>query len=361
MGVKIFVGIVLMLFVLAVATLIIHGLPQSFNASQEIVTSKVDRSLDTREYSPVNLEKIFDSQIEQVPDTEKITVLVTGDVIPSRSVNYQATIKKDFLWPYKGIAETTKGADITFINLETPLMRVCPITQEGMIFCGSDKHIEGLKLMGVDVASLANNHAGNHGIDGLKETKILLEANNIRTTGDGEFVIKEVKGIRFVFLGFNDISGGISGLDHAGDDLIKLRIVEARQKADVVIVMYHWGGEYRSQPDERQKYLGHFTIDNGADLVVSNHPHWVQPVEIYKGKVIMYAHGNTVFDQEWSEATKRGVLGRYIFAGKKLVDIEYIPVGLKNYGESYIAEGGLREQILGDLKKQSEILTQTRQ
>ena len=96
--------------------------------------------------------------------------MVTGDVIPARAVNYQATMRNDFLWPYRNIAETVANADITFINLETPLIKNCPITQEGMVFCGSDKHVEGLKLMGVDVASIANNHAGNHGVRGLGET-----------------------------------------------------------------------------------------------------------------------------------------------------------------------------------------------
>ena len=351
----------LMLFGSVFLILIFHGTPRSFIASQEMVTSQVDHSLNTKQYSQVSLEKIFDNQLENIPETEKITLMVTGDVIPSRSVNYQATVKNDFLWPYRGIAETVADADITFINLETPLMRICPITMEGMVFCGSNKHIEGLKLMGVDVATIANNHAGNHGINGVTETKVLLESNDIRVTGAGSFVVREVKGIKFAFLGFNDISGGIKGLEDANEEAISSQIAEARKVADVVIVQYHWGAEYRAQPDKRQQYLGHFTIDAGADMVLSNHPHWVQPVEIYKDKVIMYAHGNTIFDQEWSEATKRGVLGKYVFAGKQLVDIEYIPIGLRNFGESYLAEGDLRTKILDGLQKESETLARARQ
>lgn len=67
------------------------------------------------------------------------------------------------------------------------------------------------------------------------------------------------------------------------------------------------------------------------------------------------------FDQEWSAETKHGVLGKYIFAGKQLVDIEYIPLGLKNYGEAFIAEGDLKNLILNNLKTQSEIRAQVRQ
>jgi poly-gamma-glutamate synthesis protein (capsule biosynthesis protein) len=282
--------------------------------------------------------------------------LATGDVIPARAVNYQSSVRKDFLWPYRGIASTVADADITLINLETPLMKNCPPRQDGMVFCGSDKHIDGLKLMGVDVASIANNHAGNFGTFGLDETVHLLEGSGIEVTGDGSPVFKTVKGVRFGFLGFNDISGGIRGIEKADFNLIKSSIEEVRKKADVVVVEYHWGVEYQSQPNKRQIELGHFTIDNGADLVIGNHPHWVQPVELYKDKVIMYAHGNTVFDQEWSAETKRGVLGKYIFAGKKLVDIEYIPIGLKNYGEAFIAEDPLKSSIFSKLKDESNKL-----
>lgn len=307
-----------------------------------------------KEYEAISLEKIFDQRIEEVGESNRIVLMVTGDVIPARSVNYQATIRNDFLWPYRNIANTVADADITFINLETPLIKNCPITQEGMVFCGGDKHIDGLKLMGVDVASIANNHAGNHGVRGLGETIQLLEKNKIEVTGDVTAVYKKVKGITFGFLGFNDISGGIEGIQSAQLELIQNSIAETRKNADVVVVMYHWGAEYRAQPDKRQIELGHFTVDAGADLVASNHPHWVQPVEVYNGKVIMYAHGNTIFDQEWSQETKRGVLGKYIFAGKQLVDIEFIPIGLRDYGEAYLAEDALKQTVLDSLKLESE-------
>jgi poly-gamma-glutamate capsule biosynthesis protein CapA/YwtB (metallophosphatase superfamily) len=330
----------------------------SIISPQQIISHQLDsqKLQDQETYTPLSLEKVFDGKQEEILDSEQIVLLVTGDVIPARSVNYQATVRNNFLWPYEKIASITSHADITFINLETPLMKVCPVTQVGMVFCGSNRHIEGLKLMGVDVASVANNHAGNHGRTGLTETVHLLESNDIAVTGDTDLVIKTVKGIKFGFLGFNDISGGIVGMQHATEETIKARIQEVRDQVDVVVVTYHWGAEYRSQPDDRQKYLAHLTIDSGADLVVANHPHWVQPVEIYNGKVIMYAHGNTIFDQEWSEETKRGVLGKYIFAGKQLVDIEYIPIGIRNYGEAYPAMGEQGALILRNLAEESNRL-----
>lgn len=286
------------------------------------------------------------------------TVIATGDIIPARTVNWQVTRMGNFTWPYEKTADVLKSADITFVNLETPLLSKCPTTVEGMIFCGSDRNVEGLVFSGVDVASLANNHAGNHGIEGIQETIALLERNGIAPTGVGKPVYKEVRGVRFAFLGFNQVGAPERGIAWASPPDIQKQIKEARKNADVVIVTYHWGNEYVSEPDPIQVELGHLSIDSGADLVIGNHPHWVKPIEIYKGKLITYAHGNFVFDQEWSEKTKEGVVGKYTFYQNALIDIEYLPIRIVNYGQPYFAKGEEKEKILEEMKKESLKLAQ---
>jgi poly-gamma-glutamate synthesis protein (capsule biosynthesis protein) len=126
----------------------------------------------------------------------------------------------------------------------------------------------------------------------------------------------------------------------------------------VVIVQYHWGTEYITPPEERQKSLGRLTIDSGADLVIGNHPHWIKPIEFYKGKLITYGHGNFVFDQEWSQKTKEGVVGKYTFDGRDLVDVEYMPVEIINYGQPYFLEGSKKKQILDEMFFESAKLRQ---
>jgi poly-gamma-glutamate synthesis protein (capsule biosynthesis protein) len=287
----------------------------------------------------------------------KRTILATGDIIPARVVNIQATKFNNFLWPFEKTATVARDADITFIDLETPLIKDCPLINDGFKFCGSDKHMAGLLSAGVDVATLANNHIGNYGNEAIAETAALLNTNGILTTGQHGPVYKDIRGVTFAFLGYNDIGFTPETISDANESEIKNDIAEAKKNADVVIVQYHWGEEYRSQPDERQKYLGHFTIDSGADLVIGNHPHWIQPVELYKGKLITYAHGNFVFDQEWSLKTKQGVLGRYTFYDDKLADVEFIPIQIEDYGQPYILKGDKKQEILGEMKKESLILS----
>jgi len=306
------------------------------------------------------VEQIFNSDhswTATISAQRKRVMIATGDVIPARVVNIQATKFKNFQWPYQKVAGILKNADITFINLETPLIRDCPLINDGFKFCGSDKNIEGLTYSGIDVASLANNHAGNYGLEAINYTAMLLRNNSILVTGQNGPVYKDVRGLTFAFLGYNDIGYKQEGISWADEAKIRTEIAEARKKSDVVVVTFHWGIEYQSQPNERQKFLGHLAIDSGADLVIGNHPHWVQPIEIYKDKLITYAHGNFVFDQEWSLKTKQGVIGKYTFYDNQLIDVEYLPILIENYGQPHFLTGDEKKIILENMKYQSEKLS----
>ncbi len=147
-------------------------------------------------------------------------------------------------------------------------------------------------------------------------------------------------------------------MDGSNEKKIEEEIKEARKNADIVIVAFHWGEEYTNQPNKVQRELAHLAIDSGADLIIGNHPHWIQPVEIYKNKLIMYAHGNFVFDQMWSEKTKEGVVGKYTFFDKKLVDAEFLPIKIQSYGQPYFLEGKEKEDILKSLLKESQSIQQ---
>jgi poly-gamma-glutamate capsule biosynthesis protein CapA/YwtB (metallophosphatase superfamily) len=60
-------------------------------------------------------------------------------------------------------------------------------------------------------------------------------------------------------------------------------------------------------------------------MVIGNHPHWAEGMEIYNGKPIWYALGNLVFDQTWSEYTMEGITLELTFRGKELVQIRMRP------------------------------------
>lgn len=310
--------------------------------------------ISSNEYipEPLSLDRIFAPDHSWTATISGITTLVaTGDVIPARAVNYQTSVKKDFKWPFLNTALYLKGADITLINLETPLIKNCPLTQTGMVFCGDEKNIEGLLFAGIDVANLANNHSENYGKVGLDYTKSLLTQNGILYSDDNNarpeqsrrVTIKQFNNLDFGFLGYN----ALLPLDN---NLIASQIKDAKTKVDILVISYHWGAEYQSLPAKETINLAHFSVDNGADLVIGNHPHWIQPPEIYKGKLIMYAHGNFIFDQMWAEKTKEGVVGKYTFYGPTLIDAEFLPIYIRDYGQPSFLEGEKRQKVIDELK-----------
>jgi len=308
----------------------------------------------------LSLEELFHPTYNVPMDPTKIrTLLVTGDVIPARGVNYFATVKRDFLWPFRPTADYTKNADITYINLEAPLFAGCPVSPaESFTFCGDARFVSGLNFMGAKVANLANNHLSNYGAEGITATDKLLQSHGIMTSGLGAVAVIDVRGIKFGFIGFNGVGRAI---DQAA---LKAGIARARQQADIVVVQFHWGKEYERQPmpdrgvptPDDPVTIGHNAIDWGADIVIGNHPHWYQGIEIYKGKLITYAHGNFVFDQMWSEETREGVIGTYTFYGTQLVAATWKPVRSYDYGQPVFMNASDSASTLQTMEAASDTL-----
>lgn len=289
---------------------------------------------------------------------ERITTIVaTGDVLPARTVNKLTSEKNDWNWPYIHTADVLSAADITFINLETPLIQACPIILGGFKFCGDQRNVAGLLTAGVDVVTLANNHANNYGVAGIEETIELLHNSALAVVGvTNQPSVLAPKNTRFAFLGYNDVGVQPEPIAAASAKAIRADIQNAKLAADVVIVQFHWGEEYRYQPTLRQQDLGHLAIDAGADLVIGNHPHWFQAVEQYHEGLIAYSHGNFVFDQEWSIETKQGIVGRYTFYDDQLLAVEFLPIRIEDYGQPHFLVGDEKASILAKLQAESELL-----
>jgi len=285
----------------------------------------------------LSLQELFHPVYNVPADPSMVrTMIVTGDIIPARGVAYFAAVRHDYLWPFRPTADYTKNADITYINLEAPLFAGCPVSPaSSFTFCGDPRFVDGLTLMGAKVANLANNHLTNYGAAGVASTDQLLNQHGILTSGLGPVAVIDARGLKFGFIGFNGVGRAID------KTALQQGIARARQQADVVVVQFHWGKEYERQPmadrgvptPDDPVAIGHLAIDWGADIVIGNHPHWYQGIEVYHGKLITYAHGNFIFDQMWSEETREGVIGTYTFYGTQLVAATWKAVRSYDYGQ----------------------------
>jgi poly-gamma-glutamate synthesis protein (capsule biosynthesis protein) len=289
------------------------------------------------------------------------TLIATGDVIPARNVDSRIRARgNDFLYPVAETAEVLREADLTLINLEAPLIEQCPHHPgDGFQFCGQAGFVEALVHAGVDVASLENNHIGNYGPMGTAETTALLHEHGIDHTDRGTLAVRDVRGQRFGFLAFNGVGEVIDRAEMVAT------ISQAAGQVKVLVVSVHWGREYTAVPQaapglapDDPVEIAHLAIDAGADLVIGNHPHWIQAVELYNGKLIAYAHGNFIFDQAWSLRTRQGVVGRYTFYDDRLVRVEYLPVQIEGAGQPRFLDGDAAQAVLDWMYEASQSLAQ---
>ena len=268
---------------------------------------------------------------------KKMVLAATGDVLLARFINSKAVTTNDYLFSYKPTKELLSAPQLTVINLETPILADCPLSNTGTVFCGSDKHIDGLLYAGVDLVNLANNHSFDFGSSGFEQTKSLLQEKNLSIVYPSHPATFNINNQRFVFLSYNDIPDRTPGGNKAIDP-VKLAddIKSVRKDADIVVVLFHWGIEYTTSVSARQVFLAHAAIDAGADLILGNHPHWVQPLEFYNDKLIVYSHGNFIFDQYWSLPTRFGVIGFYTYYENKLVDVSFTTVYTDPSGQTVL-------------------------
>lgn len=304
----------------------------------------IDKAEKTSHFKAVNLSPVVEPEI---------SLVFTGDIIPARSVNNTMVRLNDFTYPFAKTGDFLSQADLTIINLEAPLIDHCPVTDTGMVFCGDKRFLEGLLFSGVDVATLANNHSTNYGQDGLEQTVALLTENNILTVGLDNIGYKEIKGIRFAFLGFNGVSPLEAGVSVIDEQEIKEKVKQAAEAADFVVLLFHFGKEYSFQPVADGQIapfdpikISRFAIDQGADLVVGNHPHVVQGYEKHQNKFIFYALGNFIFDQMWSEETRIGAVLKLNLLGSQVNSFSLHPVIIENYSQPVFLEGEEKEKVL---------------
>ncbi len=280
-------------------------------------------------------------------------LLAAGEIVFGRGVQQRIEDRfgGDARPAFAKVRDVTRAADVAVATLEAPLSgarnRYC---QSCFVFVGNEAYVAGLADAGIDLVTLAANHIGDAGTQGVLDTVRVLDAARIAHVGAGasvrdarRAVTLEVRGRRVAFLGLTDVPPGEyvatqtrpghAWLSHDDPTYASLRaeIAATRRGVDVVVVMAHWGIEYEARPRPVEIAAAHAMVEAGADVVIGDHAHWVQSVELYRGGYIAYGVGNFVFDQMWSNETREGSLHRLFFAGGRLVSVRILPTLLEDY------------------------------
>lgn len=279
-------------------------------------------------------------------DPRALELVVGGDLMLVRGVPSAAGA----LRPLSG---ALRRADLTVANLESTLSLEGSPTQGGDSFGGTPALLAPLRRAGIDVLSLANNHAGDYGERALLQTVDRLARSPIEPVGAGRDraaasrpAYVERGGVRFAFVAFNAIGetpratrtqpGALSvrmpprtgPLVPADLHHVASVVRRAAGRADVVVVLPHWGDQYVHEPQEIQRVVGRRLVRAGADLVVGGHPHWVQGVDAVAGVPVLHSLGNLVFDmgpERFPVQAREGVLLEATFWGAELKAVRLAP------------------------------------
>ena len=272
-----------------------------------------------------------------------VTLTVVGDVMLTRGVPDPAAA----LAPMR---DRLRAADVTVGNLESTLSTRGAPTQGGDSFGGSPALVPLLERAGFDALSLANNHSGDYGEQALLDTMATLRRSRVAPFGAGADVAAAARpayverdGVRFAFVGFNAI-GETPRATATGAGALSLRmpprtgplvpadlarvsgvVRAADRRADMVVVLPHWGTQYTHRPEPVQRLVGRRLAAAGADLVVGGHPHWVQGADVLAGVPVVHSLGNFVFDMDFMAQTMVGVVLEATFLGPRLAALRLVP------------------------------------
>jgi poly-gamma-glutamate synthesis protein (capsule biosynthesis protein) len=302
------------------------------------------------------------------------------------------------------IAELGRG-DLAIANLEMPLSRRGTPVPKWANLRSDPELIDDVRRMGIAAVSLANNHMMDFDREALFDTLNACDEGAVARCGAGHDldealrpVLLKAGGLRVALIGVactvpleSDARPGKPGIaplrihvsfeleigqqteqpgsmppvhtwaDTADLARVSAEIARARAGADLVIVAIHWGVPgYWLSPcfnqilAEYQTPVGHALIDAGADVIYGHHSHSLHPIEVYRGKPIIYSLGNFLFDWVLEFMEPESVIAR-LHVAEDSWSLELIPLLVdEQTGFPRLAIGAEARKVLDLLSKQSQ-------
>lgn len=245
-------------------------------------------------------------------------LMFTGDVLLAREVPREITLRRGES-PWSGMTGFFKRADWLMGNLEgsVGVPANCVLKGASPCFAIEPSVLKYLRDAGFTAMGAENNHSADLGADGRVATRDALEQFEI-AANDFEhspgFV--KINGFIFAFVALSNVPGEDDAKGELSNEL-RQKIRLAKSMADWVVVNVHWGKELADWPDDEQRDMAKWMVEQGADVIIGHHPHVMQPPECILGKPVFFSLGNHVFDQKYAE-TKRGLIAECTIRANRL-------------------------------------------
>ena len=235
-----------------------------------------------------------------------------------------------FAWPWGDALPVldAMNPDARLINLETSVTRSADFAPgKAVHYRMNPENLPCVTAARPDACALANNHVLDFGRAGLMETLGALARAGLAAAGAGHDSAEAGRPVAVPVTGNGGTAGGrvlvcscgtassgippgwaatatrpgvnlLPSLSDAVADAVTERVGAARQRRDLVVVSIHWGSNWGYEVDGEQVRFAHRLIDGGVDLVHGHSSHHPRPVEVYRGKLILYGCGDCIDDYE---------------------------------------------------------------
>lgn len=312
---------------------------------------------------------------KQKTESDEATLLFAGDILFDDSYTPMGVMRKRGDIKDCFSAETLREmeeADIFMLNNEfTYTDRGEPTPEKQFTFRAKPENAAMLYELGVDIVSLANNHAYDYGEISLLDTLTTLEEIDMPYVGAGRN-LKEASQTVYLYAGDQKIAY-ISGTqierslppDTKGatentpgvfrcltETEIFDRIAEAKENSDFVVVYIHWGTEKTDELDWAQPGMAKSLAEAGADLVIGDHPHVLQGIANVGGVPTIYSVGNYWFNS----ATLNTCLVKVTVKGGEMQSFQFLPARQSNCYTELLA-GAEKEAVLAYMRGISPTVT----
>lgn len=304
---------------------------------------------------------------------DSVTITFAGDILFDPNYSVMAKLLQNGGDIGNGIAPDLIGemqsADIMMLNNEfTYSTGGTPTPEKQFTFRARPDSVSYLTDLGVDIVSLANNHTYDYGEQALLDTLQVLREEGIPYVGAG---INEKEASAPVFFIINDMkiavisATQIERLDNPdtkgatetspgvfrcfnGEKLMQT-VAQAKEESDFVIVYVHWGTENQEETDWAQNKQAPELVEAGADLIIGDHPHILQRIDIIDGVPVIYSLGNFWFN---SRPLDTGMV-KVTISEEGLQSFQFIPCQQNNCRTSLL-EGEEKARVLGEMRRMSQ-------
>ena len=314
-------------------------------------------------------EKVF---LVNCADQEQIKLAFAGDILlddeyammfryRSRGSDINDTFSATLL-------ERMRNADVFMLNNEFPFStRGTPTEGKTFTFRANPSNIEMYAQIGVDLVSLANNHAYDYGEQALLDTFSTLEGAGIPYVGAGRNIEEAKKpvylianGMKIAVVSATQIERNAvpdtkeatmtnAGVLRCMDPTALLEVIaQAKANSDFVILYIHWGTESQETTDWLQDKQAPIYAEAGVDLIIGDHPHCLQKIDCISGVPVVFSLGNYWFNSK----TQNTCLVEVQLTKEGLKSLQFIPCLQENCRTSQL-ESAKKEEVLNYMRKLS--------